>query len=708
MISDQQPFCLPELRPELQLLEGATDVNGQPTWMVHDPLRNRFVQIDIAVYEVMRHWRDRGTFEDLITRVNAGKRVTLDDANLASLIEFLHASNLTTEPKSQGWRHFAREYEAGRHSIAGFLIHNYLFLRLPLCRPQAFLERTVPYAQALWTPAARAVVIGMGIVGLYLVSRQWEEYLGTLDVFFGWEGAVLIALALVLVKAAHELGHAYTAVGFGCRVHTMGVAFVVMAPLLYTDVTDAWRLKERRKRLRIDSAGIRVELAIAAVALFAWAFLPTGPLRSLAFAVSAVSIASSLAVNLNPFMRFDGYYLMSEMLGVENLQSRAFALGRWRLRELLFGLGMPPPEDLPRRLTTFLILYAWATWIYRLVLFVGIALLVYHYFFKLLGILLFALEIIYFVAGPIYGELKVWLKLRRQIFVSRRTAQAAVCAAAVLVMCLVPWSTRVEIPAVVESERLQAVFPIKAARIETRHVRHGDIVRAGDLLLTLSSPDIEQEIERSRISLRLARLQYSRRIADPMDRESSLILESTISALLAKLEGLKQELAELKIVAPFDGRIVQIDPDLTPGRWVSPRDQIAVISGGTSTVAKGYVAESDVWRIAERTKALFVPDHPMRGSIPVVVSQIAASGAARIEIADLASTNGGRIAVTLDERRNAVPANAQYLVHFSGESPQPGLELSVRGVVLAEGHAESVFARLWRQILKVMVREIGF
>ncbi len=708
MTPDRPPARLPELRPELQLLEGAADVNGQPTWMVHDPLRNRFVQIDIVVYEVMRHWRDCGTFEELIELVNAGKRVTLEETTLASLIEFLHASNLTTEPKNQGWRLFAREREAGRHSFAGVLIHNYLFLRLPLCRPQAFLERTLPYARAMWTPAARAAVIGMGISGLYLVSRQWEEYLGTFDGFFNWEGAVLIALALALVKVAHELGHAYTAVAYGCRVHTMGVAFVVMAPLLYTDVTDAWRLKDRSKRRLIDSAGIRVELVIAAVALFAWAFLPAGPLRSLAFVMSAVSIASSLAINLNPFMRFDGYYLLSEALGVENLQTRAFAFGRWKLRELLFGLGMPSPEELPRHLINFLILYSCAVWIYRFVLFVGIALLVYHYFFKLLGILLFAVEIIYFVARPIYSEVKVWLKLRRRISASRRSLQTAACAAMVFVLCLVPWSTRVEIPAVVESDRLQAVFPIRAARIEMHHIRHGDIVRAGDLLLTLSSPDIEQEIERTRISLRLARLQHARRVADPLDRESSLIIESTISALLSKLDGLEQELTEFKVVAPFDGRIVEIDSDLTPGRWVSPRDQIAVVSGGASTVAKGYVAESDVWRISERTKGLFVPEHPMRRSIPVIVSQIATGGAARIEIADLASTNGGRIAVTPDERRRAVPAIAQYLVHFSSDGPQPPLELSVRGIVHAEGRSESIFARIWRQALKVIIRESGF
>ncbi len=701
------PRRLPPLRPDLQLVKGAPSALGAPTWLIYDPLLNRYVQIDFATHETLRHWAGCPTAEDLIARVNAAQQVWLDEASLQQLVSFLQANRLTADAPAHGWRHFAREREAGAHSLLAMLLHNYLFLRIPLCRPQAFLERTLPLARVLASRPVHALVLTMGIVGLYLVSREWDAYTATLRSFFTIDGAILMVVALALVKAAHELGHAYTAVAFGVRVHTMGVALVVMAPLPYTDVSDAWRLRDRRRRFLIDSTGIRVELAVAAVALFLWAFLPEGPLRAIAFTLSAVSVTSSLAVNLNPFMRFDGYYLLSEMMGVDNLQSRAFALGKWKLREWLFAPRMPPPEELPRRLVAGLVLYAWGTWIYRLVLFTGIALVVYHYFFKVLGVVLFGVEILYFIGRPIMRELKFWLQQRHWLLATPRTILSAGVAAAAVALCLVPWSTRVAIPAVIESVRLQPIHPGRPARIEAVHARHGASVRAGDVLMTLVSPDIDQEIELARIKLALARVQHARRGADASDRASTIVLESTIASLMTRIAGLEKEREELRIRAPFDGKIVELDPALHPGRWVSPREQLALLAADDGVVAKGYVSESDLWRIAPGSVGTFVPEQPLRQSMPVRIEQVAASGAAQIEIAQLASVHSGRIAVATDEKQRLVPTTAQYLVHMSAAAAPHAQELCVRGVVLAEGKAQSLLARVWRQTLKVLMRESG-
>ena len=192
----------------------------------------------------------------------------------------------------------------------------------------------------------------------------------------------------------------------------MGVAFLVMFPVLYTDTTDAWKLQSRRDRLRIVTAGVRTELYLALIATFLWGVLPDGSLRSAAFFIATTSWVTSVLVNISPFMRFDGYYAFSDLIGVENLQQRAFELGRWRLRRWLWGLNDPLPEPMPRRRARLLILYAWGTWLYRFFLFLGIALLVYHFFFKVLGIFLFIVEVLWFIVMPIFKEVRTWRERR--------------------------------------------------------------------------------------------------------------------------------------------------------------------------------------------------------------------------------------------------------------------------------------------------------
>ena len=701
-----EDVLLPELRPELELLPGAADADGQPSWLIHDPVLNRFTQLEPAAYEAIKHWRRCRTVGDLIALANAEGRVWLDSRALTSLIDFLHISELTLQPRAGGWQSFAKADAARQRSPAAWLVHNYLFFRIPLIKPQRLLERTLPVARLLWSRPARLMAAATGLAGLYLASRQWELFWSTLLSYWDWEGAVWGVLALILVKTAHELGHAYTAVAFGSRVHTMGIAFVVLAPMPYTDVTDAWRLVDRRKRLTIDSAGMMVEAVIAALMLFLWAFLPDGPLRSAVFVLSAVSIASSLMINLNPFMRFDGYYLLSELIGVENLQARAFALGRWQLREILFAAGLPCPEQMPRRRILALVVYAWSVWVYRLFLFVGIALIVYHYFFKLLGIVLFAIEILFFIARPVSRELHSWWHMKTMLLATRRSRLTLTCVLATTIAVLVPWSTTVEIPAIVEAAEMQMLYPVRNARVAAVHVKHGDRIRAGDPIVSLVSREIEDELAKVRLSLKISLLQFGRRLSDAADRESSLVLESSIAAIRGRIAGLEREQRELKLVAPFDGRIADLNPELHPDRWVSPRDQIAVVAGG-DVIAKGYVAEADVGRLTLGASGKFIPEHPSRSSFAIRIERIATGGATQIEIPDLASVNTGRIGVNLDEKRRLIPATAQYLVTLSAIGNAFENDLSVRGVVLAQGRAESLMYRGWRKALGILVRESG-
>ncbi len=270
------------------------------------------------------------------------------------------------------------------------------------------------------------------------MSRQWSAFTGTFAGFLSLDGALVYALALVGTKTVHELAHAFTAARYGCRVSSMGVAFMVVVPMLYCDVTDSWRLPDRRQRMAIDAAGIVAEAVLAVYASLAWVLLPEGSLRTGAFLVATASMVSSLLINLNPMMRFDGYLLMADALAVPNLQARAFALLRWRLREALFDLRAPKPDQFAPVKQRVVIAYAAAIVCYRAVVYAGIALLVYHATFKLLGIALFAVEVGWFLVAPVWKEIAMWWRLKQGIRATRRSRLTGGVAAAILAAAGVP------------------------------------------------------------------------------------------------------------------------------------------------------------------------------------------------------------------------------------------------------------------------------
>lgn len=703
----EEAQALPALRSELTLIKGAPTATGEATWLIHDPLQNRFIQIDRPAYEVFSYWADCRTIPELLAKVQAHGTIEIDQEDISGLVQFANRNKLTDQAGSGAWKSLLNEQQVRSRSPLEWAAHNYIFFRIPLVRPQRFLDRTLPTARLLGTPLAHAILVFMAFFGLYLTSRQWDAFGATFQHVFTWEGATLVGLAIVAVKIAHELGHAYCAAHYGCRVPTMGIAFMLMAPILYTDVTDAWRLTERRKRLMITAGGILVEFGIAAIALFAWAFIADGPMRSVAFTLAVVSLATSLFINLNPLMRFDGYYLLSDWLGIDNLQPRSFEITRWKLREWLFGFGLPCPEELSRRHRTIMVAYGWAVWIYRLALFIGIALIVYHFFFKVLGIALFLFEIGYFIARPIWGELKVWYKMKDAIRRSRRTYISAGTLATCLIAGLVPWSTRVEIPAILEPRKIARVYPAKPARVASIHVRQGQLVTAGTPLVSLESPHIERDIQLARTKLRLARMQHARRLANAPDREATLELESKIASLHSRIQGLKKEREEFITRAPITGTIKELNPALHIGRWLGAKHMIAMIASPKSMVVRGYVTEADLWRIEPGARGRFIPDALQRPSIDVTVDELGIGAASKIDIKDLASTFGGRIAVHPSEK-TLVPVSAQYGVRMTVGSDLIRPELVSRGIAVISGRRESILASAWKNTIAVLLRESGF
>lgn len=398
---------LPALREDLQLSPASDSPGGAPQWTLVDTLAGRYFKLSGNAIRLLRHW-SLGDEEAVLAAANRETGIPLGNGELQGLLRFLRSNDLIVGSDGEQRASYAAKTQARRKGLLTQLLHQYLFFRIPLWRPDPFLNRTWPWLARNGGWLLRIVLPVILLTGLFLLSRDWPRYRDSFSWLFSLEGMAAFGLTLVFAKFTHELGHAWMAKRMGCRVQSMGVAFVVMFPMFYTDVSDAWRVRSRTGRLLIGSGGMLAELILASVALLAWSLLPEGPLRTAAFLLSSASWLTTLAVNLNPLMRFDGYFILSDWWQVDNLQGRAFALCRWRLREWLFGYGDAPPQRESAHMQRRLLLWGYASWLWRFFLFLGIALAVYHYFFKLLGIFLMAVEVSWFIALPMVREVQHW------------------------------------------------------------------------------------------------------------------------------------------------------------------------------------------------------------------------------------------------------------------------------------------------------------
>ena len=701
------PAPLVPLRDDLALLPGPAGRDGAPSWTLYDPAANRYVRIGWLEFEILSRW-DLGDPAAVAAAVSAETTIRCTAADVEAVGRFLEGAGLVRPQPGATVARLLAQARAARPGAALWLLKNYLFVRVPLVRPARFLAATLPAVRFVFTGRFALAMLAVLLAGLYLVGRQWDAFTHALPDLFTPQGAVMAALALALSKLLHEAGHAYTATRHGCRVGSMGVALLVLWPVLYTDTTEAWRLVERRKRLEIGAAGMAAELALAAAATLAWGLLPDGPLRAACLVLATTAWVLTLAVNLNPFMRFDGYFLLADWLDEPNLQDRSFALARWRLREWLFGLGEPPPEPLPAPRRHLLVAYGMATWVYRLVLFLGIALLVYHLFFKLLGLFLFAVEIGWFIVRPVVRELAEWMKRRAALRWTRASRRTAVLGAALLVLALLPWRSTVDAPAVLRSETQATLFAPRPARVASVRVREGDTVAAGQPLVVLASPELEQDLRMAGLKARSAAAQVEALSVhgDPGGRMP--VLWEEYAAAAADGEALGREARQLTLVAPAAGRVVELAEHLKAGDWVGPKEPLALVADPGAPIVEAYVAEADLGRLAVGQAATFHPASVLEPTVPLVVAAVDRGAVRDLRTVELASVHGGEIAVRQSDGR-LVPEEALYRVLLAPD-PAAGARAprAKPGRVSISGERESPAARFLRHALGVLVRESGF
>jgi len=702
------PPPAPVLREDLRLYPAEAEMDGAPSWVLHDPMSDRFFRLSWVEVELLG-MIDRGTTTAIAREAAARTGQTVSGQDVEDFLRFLDHHNLFRAVGDAARKKLSEQaalLEKGRFKRFS---RQYLFIRFPLFRPDRFLEQTLPIVSWAFHPFVRRLVLSGGLLGIFLAIRQGDQFIATALDFLTLEGLFWYALSIIVVKVMHELAHAYTAKRAGCHVSSIGVAILVFWPVMFTDVTHAWKLQARSDRLKIGAAGMIFELALACLALLGWGLLPNGTMRDTVFVLATASWITTLGVNLNPLLRFDGYYLLSDFWRIPNLQQRSMALVKWKTAEFLFGLGDPPPEALSNFQLSRMLIYAYACVFYRFMLVALIAGVIYSLFFKVLALVLMALLIAQSWGEPLFKGLVFLYKRRSDIQLNKNFVRTCFLLLLGGVVFFYPWHRTITAPAELKPINYATVYTPVDCRMGEVFVSPGENVTVGQDLARLETPDMAYEVADLQRRIDSLRWQISVRAFDVTLLDHALVMDSELITTLERLRARKAEMARNRIQSPINGRITWMKPGMTDGSWIGADEKIFMMFDDRKWKVMAYVSETDLSRLEHGMKALFFSNRGGRTPVEASVDQIETTTLRELDSLLLAAPMGGAIPVRRTDDNRLVPIQSLYrvsLVVDSIDSPLP--DRIIAGKVSIEGRPRGLAQRLSRHVLGILRREGGF
>lgn len=532
---------------------------GERWYVVQDPFLNTFYRIRPGARRFLLHLSGRLTVEEAWRRCLRDDRESAPgQSEVIQLLGQLHQASLLQSDLAPDSRQLFERLRRHQQAQVRSALGSVLFLRLPLWDPDRFLQRLLPVVRpffswigvALWA----AVVLFAAKTAIdhhdALFDRGQEVLApGNLALLFG---------AFFLTKLLHEFGHAFACRVFGGQVHQMGVMLLVFSPVPYVDATASWSFRERWRRVWVGAAGMYVELLIASAAVFVWAHTGDGLVNSLAYNIIFVASVSTLLFNLNPLLRFDGYYILSDLADTPNLHQRSRTqMFSWAER-ILFGLPDAPRPAATRREAAFLGLFGIASGLYRIFVFSVIILFVADKFFGL-GLIAAAIGGFALLVLPVF---RFFRYLAREPRLERhRTRAVAVTAglagALAAFLAFFPWPHHTYAPGVLQTRELARIYTAADGYLTGFTATSGSTVRAGDLLARMTNPELELRLTAADARVRQIRLQEN--VALEHGGANLRVLRRQREVAEAELADLRRRQRDLEVRAPLDGI------------WVSPR-----------------------------------------------------------------------------------------------------------------------------------------
>lgn len=539
-------------------------------WIVlENPFSNQFFRLRPEAFEFVARLRSDRTveqaWEECLERYPdhaPGQEAVIH------LLSQLYFSNLLQYDTAMDAAQLFERYKKRRQREVGSQFLNIMFMRFPLIDPDRFLVKTLPVVGKLISPIGAliwAIVVGFG---LKMVFDNWEGLRDESQAVLSPSNLPLLYLALIFVKTIHEFGHAYFCRKWGGEVHIMGVMLMIFTPVPYVDASSSWGFRSHAKRALVGSAGMSVELFVAAIAAFIWARSGPGVVHAIAYNIMFVASVSTLVFNLNPLLRFDGYYILSDLVQVPNLHQQAMAQLKHLCERYLFGLKKSKSPAVTNGgkwgLTTFGI----SSGIYRVIVFTGILLAVADRFL-IIGIVMAIVCLISWVTVPIVKLCKYLSsspKLERVRW--RATGVTVGILAGILVLLwVVPFPSHFRASGVVRATERTELVSEAAGTVTEMLTAPGSRVEKDQPLLRMVNPELAFEVAqaKARASETDARLRKAMK-EESADLKPLMETKAAIDERIAKLE---DDMSKLTVRARHAG--VWIAPGIEDylGRWLT-------------------------------------------------------------------------------------------------------------------------------------------
>ncbi len=570
---------------------------GRDYWVIKDPVALKYYRFEEEEYALLNMLDGQQSPEQIKRRFDfefAPQKITLQE--LYQFVGMLYRSCLlVSDASGQGTELRIRGQQKSSQQLKGML-SNVLAIRFRGFDPDGILRALDRWVGWIFSWPALAMVLMLWIAAAGLLFTHFELFnqkLPSFHEFFAAKNWIWLALVMAGTKILHEFGHGLACKRFGGQCHEMGVMLLVLTPCLYCNVSDSWTLPNKWKRATIAAAGMYFELVLAAISVFVWWFSHPGIVNQLALNIIFVSSVSTILFNGNPLLRYDGYYILSDMFEIPNLRQKATTVLQRQLASWMMGIESRPDPFLPTRRKWFFTLYSVAAaayrWFITFTIFWFLYSLLEPYGAKVVGQAIALFAIWGLIGMPLVQAYRFFSVPGRFGTVDRGRTMLSVglITAALAGIMLIPIPHFVRCPFIIQPSKMENVYVDVPGTLKHVYVRYGRHVNQGDPILQLESSELEIQLVQLNGKINNAESDYHalRRASDAMARESEVaddleLAQTTYRSAAKDLELRKQDAARLKVRAPVDGYLI-------------PPMQVAKSKSDSSELAHwyGYPAE---------------------------------------------------------------------------------------------------------------------